>query len=194
MKTKAYGTHDIARVCHVTPPTVGRWIADGLLPSFTTGGGHRRVWDEDLLAFLKAHNIPVPPEMAGPRGPVRILVVDDEDRIRKLVVRTLRRILPDVEYHEAGDGFEAGRKISELVPTLVILDLRIPGLDGAKVCESVRADDRLKDIAILAISGYDASTTGPESLSAGADVFLAKPFRPDQLQSEVKKLLPRAFA
>jgi CheY-like chemotaxis protein len=63
----------------------------------------------------------------GPRGPLRILVVDDEDRIRKLVVRTLRRVLPDVEYHEAGDGFEAGRKISELVPTLVISGPSHPG-------------------------------------------------------------------
>jgi two-component system OmpR family response regulator len=193
MKTKAYGTHFIARICHVTPPTVGRWIEEGLLASFSTGGGHRRVWDEDLLVFLKSHNIPLPPELNGPSGPLRILIVDDEDRICKLVTRTLKRILPQAEFHEANDGFEAGRKISELAPALVILDLRLPGLDGTKVCETVRADEKLKDTAILAISGYDTDTAGPEALAAGADVFLPKPFRPDQLQSEAKKLLHRAF-
>ena len=192
MTANAYGPHFIARICHVTPPTVGRWIEEGLLASFSTGGGHRRVWEEDLLVFLKSHNIPVPPELNGQAGPLRILIVDDEDRICKMITRTLKRIFPQAEFYEAGDGFEAGRKISELVPALVILDLRLPGLDGAKVCEAVRSDERLKDISILAISGYDPETSGPEALAAGADVFLAKPFRPDQLQSEVKKLLPRA--
>ena len=193
MKTKAYGTHFIARICHVTPPTVGRWIEEGLLASFTTGGGHRRVWDEDLLVFLKSHNIPIPPELTGDAGPLRILVVDDEERLRKLVIRSLRRGLPQGEFHEAADGFEAGKKIADLVPALVVLDLRLPGLDGTKVCEAVRADEKLKDISILAISGFDLETVGPEALAAGADVFIPKPFRPDQILSEAKKLLPRAF-
>ena len=193
MKTKAYGTHFIARACHVTPPTVGRWIEEGLLASFSTGGGHRRVWDEDLIAFLKGHNIPVPPELNGEAGPLRILVVDDEERLRKLVIRALRRGLPQGEFHEAADGFEAGKKIADLVPALVVLDLRLPGLDGTKVCEAVRADEKLKDISILAISGFDLETVGPEALAAGADVFIPKPFRPDQILSEAKKLLPRAF-
>ncbi|MEK7704558.1 MAG: helix-turn-helix domain-containing protein, partial [Myxococcota bacterium] len=59
-ETKALGTTEVARICHVTPPTVGRWIEDGKLPSFTTGGGHRRVWVADLVAFFREHNIPVP--------------------------------------------------------------------------------------------------------------------------------------
>ncbi|MBL8022694.1 MAG: response regulator [Elusimicrobia bacterium] len=193
MKLKAYGTHKVAKICHVTPPTVGRWIAEGLLPSFTTGGGHRRVWDEDLLVFLKSHNIPIPAELLIPTGPLRVLVVDDEDRLRKLVIRSLRRGLPEGEFHEAADGFEAGRKIAELIPALVVLDLRLPGLDGARVCESVRADEKLRDISVLAISGYDPGVTGPEALAAGADVFLPKPFRPDQILSEAKKLLPHSF-
>jgi CheY-like chemotaxis protein len=194
MKTNAYGTHAIARMCHVTPPTVGRWIEEGLMPSFSTGGGHRRVWDEDVLVFLKKHNIPVPPELSNESGPLRILVVDDEERLRKLVIRSLRRGLPQGEFYEAADGFDAGKKIFELVPALVVLDLRLPGVDGTKVCEAVRADEKLKDIAILAISGFDQETVGPEALAAGADVFIPKPFRPDQILSEAKKLLPRLFS
>jgi CheY-like chemotaxis protein len=63
-------------------------------------------------------------------------------------------------------------------------------LDGTKVCEAVRTDEKLKDTSILAISGYDPEITGPQALAAGADVFLAKPFRPDQLQSKPKNFSP----
>jgi hypothetical protein len=120
MKTKAYGTHDIARVCHVTPPTVGRWIAEGLLPSFSTGGGHRRVWDEDLAGFFKGAQHPGSPRNGGSAGPPAYFGGGRRRPYPQTGDPNVAADLPDVEYHEAGDGFEAGRKISELVPTLVI--------------------------------------------------------------------------
>jgi CheY-like chemotaxis protein len=189
MKQKAFGTHDVARVCHVTPPTVGRWIEEGLLPSFTTGGGHRRVWDEDLRAFLLAHNIPLPADLL-PLDPLRVLVVDDEPRLRQMMLRALKTAYPTAEFHEAEDGFDAGRKISELLPALVVLDVMLPGMDGLKVCENVKKDARLKNIRILVITGTLIDASRKSWASAGADGFLAKPFRPEALLSEVKKLLP----
>lgn len=189
MREKAFGTHDIARICHVTPPTVGRWIEEGLLPSFTTGGGHRRVWDEDLLVFLRAHNIPVPAELMN-EGPPRVLVVDDEPRLRQMILRLMKKAYPAVEYHEAENGFDAGKMISELVPTLVILDLRLPGVDGLKVCESVKNDDRLKQVRILTMTGFDVERSREETREAGADGFVAKPFKSDVFLEEVRRLLP----
>jgi len=53
MVKKAFGTYDIAKICNVTPSTVGNWIDKGLLPTFTTGGGHRRVWDKEPGRFFK---------------------------------------------------------------------------------------------------------------------------------------------
>src|SRR3989344_3812773 len=110
MRKKTFGTHDIAKICQVTPPTIGRWIEEGKLPSFKTAGGHRRVWDEDLVVFLKEHNIPVPDDLKTD-GPLRILIVDDEPEMRRFITRILQKLAPGAEIHEAADGFEAGHKI-----------------------------------------------------------------------------------
>ncbi len=187
---KAFGTYDIARICLVTPATVGRWIEEGKMPFFTTGGGHRRVWAEDLAAFLKSHNFPVPDALVD-RGALRILVVDDEADVRRMLVRTLRRLYPEAEVEDAADGFEAGHKITSTPPDLVILDLQMPGMDGYKVCRLIRADAALKQTKILIISGQEMEEPRAKSLGAGADDFLAKPFDTSALSLKLKALLEK---
>src|SRR5258708_29309955 len=85
LKKKARGTYQIATICHVAPITVGRWIAEGKLPHFTTGGGHRRVWQGDLLKFLQAHNYPLPKNLRD--GGPAILIVEDDATTRRLIRR-----------------------------------------------------------------------------------------------------------
>ncbi|MDE2140924.1 MAG: response regulator [Elusimicrobia bacterium] len=172
----------------MTPPTVARWIEDGKLPSFTTGGGHRRVWPRDLIVFLRKHNVPVPPELAA-AGATRILVVDDDATVRRLIVRVITGAFPESEMHEAVDGFEAGQKIFALLPFLVVIDLRLPGLDGLKVCRIIRADERTRSARILAVSGHDPEGSRDQVLEAGGDDFLAKPFRTEELVGKVRALL-----
>jgi excisionase family DNA binding protein len=189
MRKRTFGTHDIARLCQVTPPTIGRWIEEGKLPSFKTAGGHRRVWDTDLVAFLKSHNIPVPPQFAAT---LRVLIVDDEPEIRQFVRRVLISLVPGAEISEAGDGFEAGRMVATLMPRLVVLDIRLPGMDGFKVCSSIRADPAFKDVKILAITGVGVEDSRRQILDAGADAFLPKPFEAEELAVQLKKMLPEA--
>ncbi|MBI4052237.1 MAG: response regulator [Elusimicrobia bacterium] len=188
MIKNALGTYDIARICHVTPPTVGRWIEEGKLPSFTTGGGHRRVWTSDLLAFLKIHNIPIPFEFSA-QSRLRILIVDDEADVRKVSSRILQKIYPQAEIHEAEDGFEAGHKIATLLPSLVLLDLRLPGMNGYRVCRMIRQDEHLKKIKVLAMSGYAMEESQKQSMEAGADDFMPKPFEVEELRKKVGKLI-----
>lgn len=187
MDQKAFGTYEIAQICHVTPSTVGNWIDKGLLPTFTTGGGHRRVWQEDLMVFLKKHNIPATPELSE-NGRKTILIVDDEAGIRRVVRRTLQKMYPRAQIHEAEDGFDAGKKVARLKPALVILDLKLPGVDGFKVCRDIRADEQLKGTKVLAISGHNAEEWRNQSLSAGADDFLGKPFLTEDLEQKVLAL------
>lgn len=188
MIRKALGTHDIARICHVTPPAVIRWLDDGKIPSFTTGGGHRRVWSADLIPFMKEHNIPVPDELRVQNGR-RILIVDDEANNRRLIRRVVKKEFPDAELDEAADGFEAGHKVHSFLPTLVVLDIRLPGLDGYRVCRMFRGDPKLESIKILAISGFDVAQTRQEALDAGADDFLGKPFDVGDLTKKLAELL-----
>lgn len=191
MEKRVFGTHDIAEICHVTPATVGHWIEKGLLPTYTTGGGHRRVWSEDLVVFLKDHNIPVPEELKV-LTLLQVLIVDDEDQVRRVIKRSLQKLYAEIEIHEASDGFEAGQKVTELIPSLIILDLKLPGIDGLRVCKMIRSNERLKSTKILAISGHHPEESEKQSLEAGADAFLAKPFDMNRLKEAIAKLLPAA--
>lgn len=187
---KAFGTHEVARVCQVTPPTVIRWMEEGKLLFFTTGGGHRRVWDTDLAAFMRRHNIPVPASLeAGAK--LKFLIVDDEADSRLLLKRLLRAAYPDSEIAEAADGFEAGHKVHSFLPTLITLDLNLPGVDGFRICELIRADEGLKDIKILAVTGYNQEDGKERVLGAGADDFLGKPFEAAALIEKLQNLLAR---
>lgn len=192
MSKKAFGTYDIAKICHVMPATIGRWIEEGKLPSFKTGGGHRRVWDSDLVTFLRSHNIPVPPVLAS-AGALSVLVVDDEKSVRRSVQKILEASYPGVQIYEAEDGFEAGHKVTELAPQLVLLDLRLPGVDGVKVCKMIRANSNLKKIKILAMSGYNVDQAKAEVLDAGADDFIGKPFDPENLVKAINRLIGERF-
>jgi len=185
---KAFGTHDIARICNVTPPTVINWIEEGKMPCFTTGGGHRRVWGKDLMAFMRQHNMPVPAELMA-QAKLVFLIVDDEEQNRKFIARAVKSSYPDAEIEVAIDGFEAGHKICTLLPTLVVLDIQLPKINGIKVCETMRRDPGLRNIKILAITGCDIEESRTQILAAGADDFLGKPFTLQELDEKIENLL-----
>ncbi len=188
---KALGAYAVAEICQVTPATVGNWMAKGLFPTLKTGGGHRRVWEEDLALFLEDHNLPIPPSFSLNSRPA-LLVVDDEPDVRGLARRALKNMYPDAEILEAEDGFEAGQKIIQDLPSLIVLDLKMPGMDGFKVCRAVRANGRTHRVKILAISGHNLEESREKALAAGADDFLGKPFGLDELKAKVWRLIGKS--
>lgn len=188
MKTKALGTYEIAKICQVTPATIGNWIDKGILPTFTTGGGHRRVWIEDLLEFLKKHNIPVPEALKN-QSNIKIMIVDDEPAIITTVKRILEAIFENAEIDSADNGFDAGQKIAIQKPDLIILDLKLPGMDGFQVCKLIKSNPALKHSKILAISGYNISEYSKKALESGADDFLPKPFNSEEIKEKISRLL-----
>ena len=185
---KTLGTHEIADICQVTPPTVIRWMEDGKLVFFTTGGGHRRVLDNDLVVFMRLHNMTVPAELAA-QVKLRVLIVDDEEVARKVISRVVRGAYPGAEIEEAVDGFEAGAKIHSFLPTLITLDLQLPMLDGFKVCAMIRGNALFRNTRILAVTGSNTEEAREAILKAGADDFLGKPFSVDELELRIGKLL-----
>jgi CheY-like chemotaxis protein len=185
---KAYGTYEIAKFCHVMPTTIGRWIEEGKLPSFTTGGGHRRVLTGDLIAFLKAHNFPIS-SILSDAAALRILVVEDNKMQRRFVQKTLRAHFGDVQIDEAVDGFEAGHKLALGTPNLVLLDLYLPGVNGLKVCQTICQNETLKKTKILAMSGQNPEISRRESLKAGAHDFISKPFESKDFVTKIAQLV-----
>jgi excisionase family DNA binding protein len=178
-----YTTHEVSRLLHVNPRSVINWIEQSLLQSYRTPGGHRRIRHDDLMAFLRKHQIPTPASLVADK--FSILIVDDDQEIIDLLKAYLERQAP-YEISTAADGITALIEVGRVKPDLLILDIMIPGVDGVEVCRRIKADSSNKT-AIIAISG----TTERQSqvLEAGADAFMLKPVDMDQLHAEARRLL-----
>ena len=176
-------TFAIAEMLHVDPGSVANWIDQNLLKAHRTPGGHRRVAVEDLVQFLREHKMPIPAELDT--IPVRILIVDDEAAITQLVARALSATHPDYEIHEAHDGFRAGTLIATLKPDVVILDLRMPGMDGYEVCRLIKSQDATRHAEVIAMTAYPSPENHQQIIDCGARVCIAKPLDMAQLLHEV---------
>ena len=117
------------------------------------------------------------------RRPV-LLIVEDEAPLRELVRVSLG---DEFDYLEAGDGRAALELAAEHRPSLVLLDLMLPGITGLDVLAALRADEELEEIPVVGVSAW--VHLEPEALAAGADRFVTKPFDPDELRATVVELL-----
>ena len=112
-----------------------------------------------------------------------VLVVDDDDLVRKVVRAVLEA--DDYEVVEAANGNIALDLIAERQPSLVILDVMMPGIDGVDVCRQMDH----QDARVLMLTARDDLETEDASRAAGADDFLAKPFSSLELLEHVQKLV-----
>lgn len=117
----------------------------------------------------------------------RILVVDDEERIRRLVRMYLERSGFDVD--EADDGNQALEMALSQPYSLLILDLMLPGMDGRDICAQVRQHS---DVPIVMLTAAGDEVQRIHGFELGADDYVVKPFSPRELVMRVKALLKRA--
>lgn len=189
-KVSPLTTYEISRYLHVDLTTVINWCDQGKIKAYKTPGGHRRVGTESFLEFLKQYQMPVSPEFEERmKGTLKILIVDDEQDVRQVIRRSLNKKLPQAKVFEAQDGFEAGKMVLDAMPHLVVLDLKLPGIDGFRVCANIKNDERFKETKILAITGQNTTQNRKMILDAGADDFLAKPFDIKEFMEKVFEIL-----
>jgi DNA-binding response OmpR family regulator len=122
----------------------------------------------------------------APEESLKILVVDDEPAM----VGALGALLGQAGHRivAAYDGEEALRRFHEDEPDLVLLDLAMPGLDGATVCRRIR---ETSDVPIVVVSGERDRAATVELLDLGADDYIRKPFRADELLARVRAVARR---
>jgi DNA-binding response OmpR family regulator len=115
-----------------------------------------------------------------------ILVVDDEPIVREVVVRYLER--DGFRTLEAASGDEAQRLLERQPPSLVVLDVMLPGIDGLELCRWIRSRS---DLPIVMLTARGEETDRIVGLELGADDYLTKPFSPRELAVRVRNLLRR---
>jgi len=117
-----------------------------------------------------------------------VLIVDDDPFIRKLVATTLEDVA-GFQLHEAANGVEAVQRAAETQPELVFLDIDMPRMDGIEACRRLRAQtDGAEGATIVMLTAAGASENETLARSAGADLFLTKPFSPLDLLRLVDEL------
>ena len=116
----------------------------------------------------------------------QILIVDDDPAILKLLTVWARRL--GHEPLQSQNGWDALLVAQQDLPDLVITDIELPVLDGVELTKHLKADPRLREIPVIAITG---GSRGDEALAAGCCVVFPKPFRLDSLASAVEFALQR---
>lgn len=181
-----YTITEAAKICSVNRSTLHRWVASGKIESYSTPGGVKRIQKSALKNFLDENQMPI--DLDEPNdSKKRILIVDDDIAVQNYLSAALKG--PFMDLQVASDGFEAGIKVMEFKPDLLVLDLNMPGKDGFEVCQFVKANPTTNHVKILILTGYGTLDNKNKAFELGADGFLKKPAPKDKIIKEVERLL-----
>lgn len=120
----------------------------------------------------------------------KILIVDDEPHIRLLLERTLLDFEDDdVEILIADNGEAALAMIQAEKPALVFLDVMMPKMNGFDVCQKVKKELGLAEVYIVMLTAKGQEFDRQRGQEVGADIYMTKPFDPDEIRNKVKEVL-----
>ncbi|MEI8011818.1 MAG: response regulator [Candidatus Omnitrophota bacterium] len=181
-------TGEVADLCHVHLRTALQWIHDGKLKAYRTPGNHSRIKVEDFIGFLKLYNMPIP-ETLSVRGDARKVLIVDDDANMVSSVRRLFKKEPHFEIEAANDGFEAGIKLLLFKPDLVILDMKMPGMNGFEVAQKIKRSANCEHTKIIGVSAFFEEVDKERLREIGVDCCFDKPFNPEELIEKAKVIL-----
>lgn len=158
----------MARICQVSPTTVASWIDQGHLKGHKTPTGRRRVVVDDLTAFLRAHGMPLPPELTG--EPVELAVVvliEDEPRYRQALRALLTRVGLEIELVEAATGMDGLLEIGRRDPDLILVDYALPDLNAEQIVDRLLDPERRLQAQVIVVTGGMSEEAEARLRSAG---------------------------
>jgi two-component system response regulator VicR len=177
MHGKRLTTNEVADYCGVNFLVVRKWILGGQLRAAQIPGRpDYHVELDDFVSFLKSNAMPVPRKLATVGH--RVLIVDDDELMTQLIDSQLKEA--GFATFVASDGLVGGATLESYKPTLMTLDIMMPGLDGMEVLKFIRGKTNLPGTKILVVSALPQEKLD-EALKAGAHDTLRKPFDPKVL-------------
>ncbi len=178
-------TGQVARICNVAPRTVSKWFDSGQLRGYRIPGSKdRRIPLDQLLRFMKAHGIPTE---GLDLGATRVVVVDEDEELGRLLAQALGSE-GDYDVTFAQSTFEAGMLVERLHPAAVVIDVSLPDALPQRICRSIRSQEGVRDIKLIAVSGAMTEGQGQSLVQEGFAGFLRKPFDTRQLRNLIEKV------
>ncbi|HQH67524.1 MAG TPA: response regulator [Candidatus Hydrogenedentes bacterium] len=183
---KAFTTFEAAKICHVTHHSIKNWIKQGLIKASRTPGGHYRILEEDLDSFREKYDM-----FPRDKGPMkkRVMIVDDEPEVLAMIENIL--VDEGFELIKVSNATEVGLRAAQLSPDLILLDFLMPEINGFEVSKALRNNELTRSIPIMAVTCLTKEQDIERIFECGADEYLAKPFRIDQLLEKVRELIGR---
>lgn len=185
---KPLSVGQVADVCRVSKKTVLNWIYDGALKAFTTYGGHYRVWPLDLRRFVKDTGMDIQFDFVDDRRS-KILIIDDDKEYTSILKIAIEQELANAEVFSTDDGYEGLLLIGEVKPQLVILDLRMPKVDGFQVLELLKSRKQENNLRVLVVSSYLDEDARERLKNSVADAFTEKTNSVKDLLATILKTL-----
>lgn len=166
-QSELFTASDVARFCQVDLKTIHNWADKGEVRHFRTPGRHLRFRRVDVLDFLRKYGYPIPESLR--QGKPKVVIVDGDPA----VLAGLRKALSKrFELTTFQDPFDALVAVGNLQPDALVLDVELPGLDGIKCVERLRAIDATAHIRCVAYSSKDELKKA--ATDAGAYDFIRK--------------------
>jgi excisionase family DNA binding protein len=181
-----FTTGEAAAICNLSQQTIIRCFDNGQLEGFRVPGSRfRRIPRDKLIRFMKENKIPLG-DFEDDR--IRVLVVDDDPGMVEVLVDMLAED-GRFETATAQTGYDAGMLTKELRPDVVLLDFKLPDVNGTVVCRTIRSRPELANTKILVISGVADPAEVKTLMDAGADGFFRKPFNVEKVIERMLELV-----
>lgn len=173
----------VAKMCGVSRTTLWGWVKSGYINSLVTPGGHHRILKEDVEKIFQDN--PMLPPLSKYKK--KVLIIDNDLRMNLI----LKKKLCDLNYYADAvhKEIDAGIKLVEVIPDLVILNCLTPEIDSFEICRKIKDRKQLALTKIIVMSRFDSSEIRKHLLKFGADSILIKSENYSELIEEVGKVL-----
>lgn len=194
-----YSTLEVARLLGMAVRSVQLMVDRGELDAWKTPGGHRRISRDSVQRWRESRQgagarSPLPaPARAGAAGgtvPRRVLLIEDSTHYQNLVSLLLKQSFPGLELHVADDGIAGLAMVGQLKPQVLIVDILLPGIDGATLITSLRSHPQFSGCRLIVVTSLDAAQRAPYAFALEGVPVVHKP----DLVTALPPLLREALA
>jgi excisionase family DNA binding protein len=177
-------TGDVAKICNVAPRTVSKWFDSGQLKGYRIPGSKdRRIPVSELARFMKVHNMPA---TMLPAGKIRVLIVDSDGDAASALADTLRT-KADYEVQTARNNFETGVIAQKFTPHVLLISLLAEGIDATDICKSIRSNEDLQTIKVIALAKQLSDSESAALLQKGFDGRISNPANIAKVVKEIEE-------
>ena len=197
-------TLDVARRLNLAVRSVQLMVDRGELQAWKTPGGHRRISRASVDRWLAGRQAgpgaspaaapPPPSRPAKPANPPRVLLIEDSRHYQTLVSMLLSQRFPGVELHIADNGIPGLAMAGQLRPALLIVDILLPGIDGATLITNLRSHPQFADSQLIVITSLTESERTPYAFALTGVPVVHKSELVAQLPPLVEQALAHAAA